>query len=83
MKTVFQERYGLCLRPLSGPFLPEQYGGLRSGEYRNRGHYAEFFTVYPDAGGDVRDGEEGASQQRDAQDDESDSDNINHGLHKA
>ena len=83
METVFQERYGVCLRPLFRSPLTERDGGFRSGGGRDRGHCAVFFPVFPDVGGDVRVGEEGPSQQRDGQDDESDSDCINHDWLKA
>jgi len=46
--------------------------------YRNEGRKACFLSSCPDAGVGVRGGEEGPPQQRGDQDDESDSDCINH-----
>ncbi|WP_319541683.1 hypothetical protein [uncultured Pseudodesulfovibrio sp.] len=66
---------------LSGPHPSDMMGVVCLDGDRDKNLYAVFvFLLFPDARVGVRVGEEGSSQQRDDQDDESDSDCINHGL---
>ncbi|BDQ37678.1 hypothetical protein SYK_20380 [Pseudodesulfovibrio nedwellii] len=66
---------------LSGPYPFGEMGAIRFDGNRDKSLYAVFVSfLFPDAFVGVRVGEEGPPQQRDSQDDESDSDCINHGI---
>ncbi len=66
---------------LSGSYPSGGMGAFRLDRNRDKSLYAVFVSfLFPDARVGVRVGEEGPPQQRDSQDDESDSDCINHGI---
>ena len=65
------------------PFGAGRMGAVRPDACRDQGRIAIIFSVEPDAGGGVRFAEEGPSQQRDGQCDESEGKCVVHELHKA